>query len=286
MMADNLYGICIVKNEADIITFSLTHASRFCKAIFVLDNGSTDDTWERVITLSGHNKKIIPFKKKSCRYGVGLRGYIYNRVCQQFKPGDWLLILDSDEFLENDPKPDIDFCRDHDFESIFTLQAQFYITRQDFKKHWYQNGHESIDSFEVLPAYFQINWSEPRLFKYKSSLVWKDLDDQGNPTQISYPKGLGKRSPKKIVNRHYQYRSLPQMKQRLALRSSIYKETGRFKHSRENDFQKYIRDDRRLKLCQPGSKIQPTPLDFFRLYLIKRSKRFKRIIANRSLLKV
>lgn len=284
-MAGNLYAICIVKNEADIVTFTLTHASRFCKAIFVLDNGSTDGTWERIITLGNHNQKIIPFGKKICRYGVGLRGYVYNRVCRQFKPDDWLLILDSDEFLENDPKPDIDFCERHAFELIFTLQAQFYITPRDVDKQWCQNGHDAIDSFEVLPAHFQINWSEPRLFKYSSLLTWSDMDEQGNPTQISYPAGLGQRSPKKLVNRHYQYRSLPQMKQRLALRSRIYKETGRFKHSQEKDFQKYLRDDRRLKLCRPGVKIQPTPLDIFRLYLIKRSKKFKRIIANRTLLK-
>ena len=284
-MANNLYGICIAKNEADIITFSLTHASGFCKAIFVLDNGSTDDTWERIITLSRRNKKIVPFEKKDCRYGVGLRGYIYNRVCRQFKPGDWLLILDSDEFLENDPQAGIEFCEDHEYELIFTLQAQFYLTPQDFKKEWYQNGHEFIDGFENLPAHFQINWSEPRLFKYKSDLEWKDMDDQGNPTQISYPTGLGNRSPKKIVNRHYQYRSLPQMKQRLALRSRVHKETGRFNHNREKDFHKYIRDDRRLKQCRPGRRIQPTPLDLLRLYLIKRSRRFKRAIMERTLLK-
>jgi len=284
-MANNLYGLCIVKNEADIISLCLSHASKFCKAIFVLDNGSTDDTWERVISLSGQNKKIVPFEKKNCRYGVGLRAYIYNRVCQQFKPGDWLLILDSDEFLENDPRPDISFCEAHKFEIVFTLQAQFYITPQDNKKPWYLKGHDSIDTFDVLPTCFQINWSEPRLFKYKPSLIWKDLDANGNPTQISYPKGLGKRSPKKIVNRHYQYRSLPQMKQRVALRSCIFEETGRFKHSQEKNFKKYIRNDKRLKICDPGEKIEPTLLDFFRLYLIKRSKKLKLIIKNRTLIK-
>ena len=282
-MVDYLYGICIVKNEADIITFSLTHASRFCKAIFVLDNGSTDDTWERVTALSRHNKAIIPFEKKACRYGVGLRGYIYNRVCRRFKAGDWVLILDSDEFLENDPEPDIAYCEAQGFELMFTLQAQFYVTPPDFEKPWWQSGHGSIRGFGDLPSHYQINWSEPRLFKHKSCLKWPDLDDRGHPTQISYPKGLGKRSPQKIVNRHYQYRSLPQMRHRLALRSRVHRETGRFKHSQETDLQRYIRNDRRLKLCQPDQGIYPTPLDFFRLFLIKRSKRFKRIIANRTL---
>jgi len=284
-LANNLYGVCIVKNEADIITFSLTHASRFCKAIYVLDNGSTDDTWERVTALSARNPAIVPFEKKACRYGVGLRGYIYNRVRREFKEGDWVLILDSDEFLENDPEPDIAYCEGRGFELIFTLQAQFYVTPRDFEKPWYRKGHDSIDSFEVLPAHFQINYSEPRLFKHTSSLEWPDLDDRGNPTQISYPNGLGKRSPRKVVNRHYQYRSIPQMRQRLALRSRVHLETGRFKHNREEDFQTYIRDDRRLKSWQTGQQILPTPFDFFRLYLIKRSRRLRKIIADRTLLK-
>jgi hypothetical protein len=235
--------------------------------------------------LSDQQQQIIPFEQKNCRYGVGLRGYIFNRIREHLKPGDWLLILDSDEFLEVDPTPYIDYCESKDLDLIFTYQAQFYITEKDLDQDWFKNGHESIGSFKDLPAYFLINWREPRLFKYKPSLEWPDLDGRGNPTQVDYPRGLNRRSPKKIVNRHYQYRSLPQIVARLKLRADAHKATGRFKHNRETDFRKYVRNSHRLKKWIPEERIKPTPFDFVRLYLIRRSKRFKRIINNRTRVK-
>jgi len=282
-MPNNLYGLCIVKNEADIIEFSLTHASRFCRAIFVLDNGSDDDTWERVVALSRTNSNIVPFEKKTCQYGVGLRGYIFNQVRSQFKPGDWLLILDSDEFLESNPHASMALCDKRGLELVFTFQAQFYITSRDLEQPWCRQGHDRIDGFEKLPAFYQINWSEPRLFKYKPSLEWKGLDDTGQPTQIAYPPGLSLRAPFKIVNRHYQYRSLPQMKKRLALRARVHRQTGRFKHNQDQDYRKYIRKHRRLNHSVAGITIVPTHLDFIRLFLIKRSRKFRRFITERTL---
>lgn len=284
-MSHDLHGLCITKNETDIIQLSLLHAAKFCKAVYVLDNGSTDDTWSKIQVLSEQHRQIIPFEQKNCRYGVGLRGYIFNRIREHLKPGDWLLILDSDEFLEVDPSPTIDYCENNALDLIFTYQAQFYITEQDLDQDWFKNGHESIGSFKHLPTYFLINWREPRLFKYKPSLEWPDLDNLGNPTQVDYPRGLNRRSPKRIVNRHYQYRSLPQIRARLRLRADVHQATGRFKHNREADFIKYIRNSRRLQRWIPPEKIRATFFDFIRLYLIRRSKRFKRMINNRTLLK-
>ncbi len=282
-MNTNLYGICMVKNEEDIIAFCLTHAAKYCKKIFVLDNGSTDKTWERVKKLSCQNKKIIPFERKVCRYGVGLRGYVFNKVRDRFQNGDWILILDSDEFLEVDPMPYISYCERRGFDMIFTYQAQFYITPLDFEKRWYKNGFKPIESFMELPSYYFINWREPRLFRYSSSLEWPDMDTNGYPSQIDYPNGLERRSNKKIINRHYQYRSLAQIKKRLALRSNLFKTTGRFRHNQEKDFQKYIRNHKRLKKSILDQIIKPTVFDFLRLYLIRRSNRFKMIINNRTL---
>ena len=282
-MTKHLYGLCMVKNEADIIDFSLGHASQYCKAIFVLDNGSDDDTWERVMALSQKNACIVPFERKTCQYGVGLRAYIFNQVRSQFKPGDWLLMLDSDEFLESDPHASIAICEQRGFELLFTFQAQFYITGHDLGQSWCQNGFERVEMFDQLPAYYQINWSEPRLFKYHPSLEWQDLEDTGQPTQIAYPPGLGLRAPFKIVNRHYQYRSRPQMEKRLALRARVHTQTGRFKHNQDQDYRNYIRNHRRLKRQVTGMPIVPTHIDFLRLFLIKRSRKFRRFLTQRTL---
>ena len=279
----NLYGLCVTKDEEDIIGLSLKHASQFCKEIFVLDNGSHDNTWQRVNELSIHNRKIVLLERKPCQFGFGLRAYIFNRMTYKFRNGDWILILDSDEFLEEDPAPSIAYCERYGFDVIYALQAQFYVTRLDVNREWYLKGNSSIERFQDLPEYYLINWREPRLFKYKSSLNWPDMDDQGNPAQIFIPIGLTRKARKGIVNRHYQYRSLPQMKKRLKIRSDVFRATGRFPHNRDTEVSKYLRNHKRLKHSAPGKKIKPTLLDFFRLYLIKRSKRFKRMLHNRTL---
>ncbi len=58
-----LNGICLVKNEEDIIAQSLQHAAGFCDRIFVIDNGSTDATWPIVQSLHRENDAIIPFRQ-------------------------------------------------------------------------------------------------------------------------------------------------------------------------------------------------------------------------------
>lgn len=274
-MTHDVYGICITKNEADIIAFCLSHASGFCKKIFVLDNGSTDVTWDIVRALGEENDSIVPFERKTCRYGVGLRGYIFNRVRDQFKTGDWILILDSDEFMEEDPASRIAYCEKRGFDLIFALQAQFYITIRDVNQAWFKDAPTPIHSFKTLPRYYLINWREPRLFRYRNDLVWPDMDDRMNPTQISYPEGLRRRLNRGVVNRHYQYRSLAQMKERIAIRSDVHQKTGRFKHSREKDYRRYVRNYKRLKKSADGEIIRPTLKDLWRIYLIRRSKKFK-----------
>jgi glycosyltransferase involved in cell wall biosynthesis len=282
-MTSSLYGICLTKNESDIIELCLSHAARYCRKIFVLDNGSDDNTWDLVNKLSEENEAIVPFEKKRCRYGVGLRGYIFNQVRNQFKTGDWILILDSDEFLEVNPWNCMAQCERRGFDLVFALQAQFYITQKDLGTKWFLNGSSPVRGFQDLPSHYLINWREPRLFRYHRRLVWPDTDAEGNPTQISYPKGLTRKMKRGLVNRHYQYRSLAQMKARIQLRADLYQQTGRFKHSREKTFHSYIRDDRRLKRIVGDEVIKPTPMDYLRLYLIRRSKKFKRFFHNRIL---
>lgn len=47
-----IHSICLVKNESDIIAQTLKAAVNWSDFIYVYDNGSTDGTWEKVISLS------------------------------------------------------------------------------------------------------------------------------------------------------------------------------------------------------------------------------------------
>ena len=64
----NIYGLSLVKNEADIIEQSLRAAATWCSRIYVFDNGSDDGTWEMVQQLSLKLLQIIPYKQDFCPY--------------------------------------------------------------------------------------------------------------------------------------------------------------------------------------------------------------------------
>ena len=73
-----IYSICLVKNESDIIAQTLKAAVNWSDFIYVYDNGSTDGTWEKVISLSEKYKKISPYKQASQPFADSLRSEPFN----------------------------------------------------------------------------------------------------------------------------------------------------------------------------------------------------------------
>ncbi len=54
----NIFAIMLVNNEADVVKSGLESATTWATKIFVLDNGSTDGTWENLQSLKGN--VIVP----------------------------------------------------------------------------------------------------------------------------------------------------------------------------------------------------------------------------------
>ena len=57
-----IFAIMLVKNEADIVASVLKDAEKWADKIFILDNGSTDGTWEIIQSLKNNleeNNKLI-----------------------------------------------------------------------------------------------------------------------------------------------------------------------------------------------------------------------------------
>jgi glycosyltransferase involved in cell wall biosynthesis len=83
-----IHGLCMVKNEADVLRETLASALHWCDHIYVLDNGSTDGTWDLVKELAVQHLQIVPFKQDDVLYTNGLRADIFNAFRSNATPED------------------------------------------------------------------------------------------------------------------------------------------------------------------------------------------------------
>jgi glycosyltransferase involved in cell wall biosynthesis len=254
-----LNAICLVKNEDDIIAQTLIHASQYCDKIFVLDNGSTDSTWEIVQTLSRKNEAIVPLKQILTPFSREHRGIVYHEVGHEMAEDDWWLVLDGDEFLAENPQPVIEQAVKEGADLIRTWQVQFYFTEVDLRQ--WEEGKDSRDkSVFDRRRYYLINWQEKRLFRNKKGLIW------GNHIA---PQGLHGVCRRRIMNRHYAFRDPDQIQKRLMVR---FGHPSCFRHVKSTDWTSVLRDSRKLIYHQYG---EPWRFKFSGLYYYYR-RRFMR----------
>ena len=249
-----LYGICLVKNEDDIIAQSLTFATRFCDRIYVIDNGSTDDTWAIVNDLGRGNSDIVPFEQTREPYGDWLRARVFNEMHRQFSEEDWWMILDADEFFVGDPRAAIEVAVRQRADVVAAWQIQFYFTERDLEA-WTRGEDRRESEIFSRRRYYQINWQEPRLFRNRQARPW-DIH-----ASIKLPDGPHRMSSYRPFNRHYQFRDPAQMEKRLALRYGH----ALFPHVQSPDWRDQIRDSRRLKFHRDGEAwhFSPAGLSYF-----------------------
>ena len=238
-----LNAICLVKNDDDIIEQTLTYATQHCDRIYVIDNGSTDRTWDIVQNCSKSIPQIIPFTQTTELFNAGLRALAYNAVHQELSDADWWLILDSDEFLAEDPRPVINAAMAGGCDIINAWQIQFYFTEHDLAAWQKGQDKRDIPIFERR-RYYLIDWQEPRLFRNQSKPIWDVTVNKRVPNGL---KGICRR---RILNRHYQYRDPIQIENRLKLRSSI---SSSFSHVTSADWKSTIRDSRKLNYHKEGA---------------------------------
>jgi glycosyltransferase involved in cell wall biosynthesis len=254
MSGVKIFGICLVKNEDDIIAQTLTFATRHCDRIFVLDNGSTDETWNIVEGLARENAAIIPFEQTLKPYDDALRAMVYNAVHTELAESDWWLILDSDEFLAEDPRPVIETAVNEGADTINAWQIQFSFTDRDLDAWQQGNDHRDMPIFNRR-RYYMINWQENRLFRNDPRRYW-----DGSVSNV-IPEWLRRVSRRRILNRHYQFRDPEQMDKRLRLRYGHH----RFPHVHSPDWRNLIRDSRGLNYYRDGDpwKFKPSGLIYY-----------------------
>lgn len=72
-----IYSLLLVKNEEDIIVSNLRAAAQWSDKLIVMDNGSTDNTWQIVQDLAKEYPQIIPFAQDSQPFRIGLRALMF-----------------------------------------------------------------------------------------------------------------------------------------------------------------------------------------------------------------
>ena len=204
-----IHSICIAKNEADIITQTLTKASEWCDYIYVVDNGSDDSTWEKILKLSEKYPQIIPHKQDSRTFYNGMRGEVFDDFRSNSKSGDWWCRLDADEFYIDDPRTFLSEVPNQ-YQAVWAASFQYYFTDRDLECYE-RNPIAFSDEVPVEERcrYYLNDWSENRFFRYDRKLVWDKK--RGWPY-------FGAIYPKRIRLKHYQYRSPQQIQQRALAR--------------------------------------------------------------------
>ena len=127
-----IYGLMIVKNEADIVGQCLVHALAHCDKIIVMDNMSTDGTWELVQDLAArHPGRIVAHCRLDRPFHDCLRAIAYNAFHHELSRNDWWLRLDADEFLNELPGPLLERAAKEGADFIRANQMEFALTEHD-----------------------------------------------------------------------------------------------------------------------------------------------------------
>lgn len=218
-----IHAISLVKNEADIIEDNLTSAARWCDHIYVMDNGSSDGTWERVQELARTIPNIVPFKQDPQPFHDGLRDEVFQHLKERGRAGDWWAVLDADEFYVDNP---VEFLREVPFyyRSIWPQLYTYLFTEDDAEEYARDpQAYESRPARERMRHYMLGDYSEGRFFRQFNGMAeFPPLE----PHPIYHLR---------IRMRHYPYRSPRQIARRLETRLEPMGR-GEFTHEKRSNW--------------------------------------------------
>ncbi len=225
-----LYGMMLVKDEADILRECIEDALRWVDGLFIIDNGSTDGSWE--IMQSMKSDQVVPWKQIFTPFRRSMRAEIFAEFRQVSKNGDWWFIADADEFYVDNPKEFLANVPEN-YHVVFKKSIDYHLTEEDVKEYMF-TGDFSKDK-EHIRYLEPICWTEIRFFRYREKMEWDIKDEK--------PKHMGLWYPEPIIVQHYQYRSPQQIQHRLDIRNKIPrdKEGRPFRHIKETRWEEALR---------------------------------------------
>ena len=208
-----IYSISVVKNEQDVIELSLVKALEWSDKIFVLDNGSADNTWDIIKNLSKKDSRIIAWKQLNIPFYEGLRSEVFNEFKSVAEEGDWWCFrLDADEFYIDNPRYFLNkISTRHHY--ICKDSIEYYLTFHDLEDLNFEENFSNL--IDKIRFHDKLTYREARFFRHRKKMTWNPKD--------SFPKHMGIVSPKLIRAKHYQYRSPKQIQKRLDVRNEARK---------------------------------------------------------------
>ena len=231
----NIYAIMLVKNEADIVGKVITEAEKWATKIFILDNGSTDGTWETIQSLK--NDVVTPWKQYFGDYHDGLRADVFNEFKSISKPGDWWCFkLDADEIYAEDPREFLSKIPKN-CHLVAKQSLDYVITTEDAQEHESDFTGDFEHDCQFLKYFKNPCYSEPRFFRYRKGLQWIKTP------YAHWPQKIGVLADENILCRHYQCRSPKQMQARIDLRNNTWvKKSGIvWKTKKETDWHELLK---------------------------------------------
>jgi len=223
-----IHSICVVKNEQDVIEHCLKEARAWSDFIYVLDNGSTDGTWEKVQAMA--DERLVAWKSSDEPFRGSLRSDVFNAFRGRSRPGDWWCRLDADEFYIDDPRRFLARVT-FPYHVVWGVGVDYFVTDRDLEDLDF-----SDPVAELLPRlhYYWANSSEARFFRDRSRLEW--------PADGSWPRHMGLSWPERILFRHYKYRSPAQIQIRLdTRRQEVARGYPGWKYAIHDDWREKIR---------------------------------------------
>mgnify|MGYP006279081359 CR=1 FL=1 len=202
-----IHAITVVKNEADIVGDTLRRALDWADAIYVLDNGSTDGTWEILRTLADESPAVFLAGRDVGRFHDGIRAQIYHQFEARSRPGDWWCRLDADEIYIDDPRTFLHRVPPR-YGLVWGSSFTYYFTDRDLARYETDPSRYAASvPIDERIRYYHNNWSELRFVRETPDLFWPDERDWPIRTQGPYPR--------RIRVKNFVYRSPEQIRRRL-----------------------------------------------------------------------